>query len=395
MCSAFIASAAEAQTNICASNTDGRTSACGLAEGGCHAWTYGFDPPPWVAIGDPASPCCYDPTKATCTLGEVKDTGAKGYLMCPTQHPYTTDKLWPCGLSCLAGPIKDMSECTYDTADCSLYGYSNLCGLQPYCANSCTQTCEQQGKLDCNGHCYDPQTQRCVSGTTVCSASQDSVCNGKCYASATQHCVSGKVCSTSQDTLCNGACMNSRTQHCLSGTICPLGDNAVCGGVCINTAANKCISGEVCDLADDGVCGGACFDAAVNSCPDGDHLCGPRQDSFDKCTGCFISGRKAFGASCFQDAECQKGKCSGFSNPYCSAGTCQCAVDGDCASGQFCYTGVATVGTNECKDKHPNGDACDADHQCASGRCNWFTCQACTKDSQCSGGTTCHSGVCR
>jgi hypothetical protein len=41
----------------------------------------------------------------------------------------------------------------------------------------------------------------------------------------------------------------------------------------------------------------------------------------------------------------------------------------------YCNTGVAGVGTNTCKVKLAEGQACTNDHQCKSDRCSLFTCK--------------------
>ena len=70
-------------------------------------------------------------------------------------------------------------------------------------------------------------------------------------------------------------------------------------------------------------------------------------------------------------------------------------TEGGWSAGLFGGLGVATVGLNQCTALLRNGHDCTKDHQCASGRCDWAFCAACTSDSQCTSPQRCVSGACR
>jgi hypothetical protein len=46
-----------------------------------------------------------------------------------------------------------------------------------------------------------------------------------------------------------------------------------------------------------------------------------------------------------------------------------CHDDADCASSEFCWTGVLGIGDNECRDKKEEGQTCSRHGQCESGCC--------------------------
>ena len=54
-----------------------------------------------------------------------------------------------------------------------------------------------------------------------------------------------------------------------------------------------------------------------------------------------------------------------------TSSTEECVRDSDCASDEFCWTGVLGWGQNECRPVKPLGDVCSRDGQCDSGCCKY------------------------
>ena len=48
-----------------------------------------------------------------------------------------------------------------------------------------------------------------------------------------------------------------------------------------------------------------------------------------------------------------------------------CVDDGDCSDDEFCWTGVADIGTNQCRAKKQEGKVCARDGQCLSDTCKY------------------------
>lgn len=132
----------------------------------------------------------------------------------------------------------------------------------------------------------------------------------------------------------------------------------------------------------------SCYDPSTQRCF-GAKVC-PIESTAHECGGCITAGSKSLGDSCRSNAECSVGRCSGACGV--ARGKCVCDSNDDCGAGAYCYKGVASIGTNQCKSLLRNGRACTRDKQCSSGRCNWGSCQACTKDRQCP--NECGGGVC-
>lgn len=149
---------------------------------------------------------------------------------------------------------------------------------------------------------------------------------------------------------------------------------------------------EVCTHNHQRPCASSCFNPAREVC-DAGHVC-PKAKPHYRCGECMAFGSAALGDLCKSDSQCRVGQCSGVCGI--STGKCVCNDDRQCAGGQYCYKGVADIGTNQCKAKLDNRKACTKDKQCKSGRCYWGSCKACDKDSQCgSMGCDKAKGICR
>ena len=211
--------------------------------------------------------------------------------------------------------------------------------------------------VDCGGGCKSCPGGACEAGDTCASG----------------HCVDGVCC----ESACSGVC------EACSATAKGAGEDGACGAV----AAGEDPRGdcedqgaESCD--DDGACDGArkCrrYEAgtacgAAQSCEGGDQV---NVDACDGAGTCVDGGTTA---------------CA----PYaCAGASCRtdCAADADCAAGSYCEAQV-------CVPLKPDGGACGAEVECASGHCvdgvccNLacdFSCVACSAEKK-GGGA---DGVC-
>jgi Cys-rich repeat protein len=177
---------------------------------------------------------------------------------------------------------------------------------------------------ECNVRCYTPNSadlgescnidDQCAAGR--CSAAGWGVVPGKCVCTTDSHCPDGQYCNTGVAGIGTNDCKDK------------LADGALC------TKAHQCR-------------GGACN------------------------VRCYTPNSKSIGQSCNISAECAAGKCSG-TGWGAVPGKCVCEDDSDCGSGQYCNKGVAGIGSNVCKSKLSNGDACTKGRQCKSGCCKVF-----------------------
>jgi hypothetical protein len=143
-----------------------------------------------------------------------------------------------CGGTCV-DPLSDLSFCGA-TGDCQGANAGQTCAAGEVCsAGSCALSC-QQGLLDCNGKCVDPQVSNLYCGAT-----------GDCQGgNAGQTCAAGEVCSAGSCALscqqgllnCNGICVDPQSDLSFCGAT---GD---CQG---GNAGQTCAAGEVCS-------GGSC-----------------------------------------------------------------------------------------------------------------------------------------
>lgn len=148
-----------------------------------------------------------------------------------------------------------------------------------------------------------------------------------------------------------------------------------------------CDAGETCATCPDCPCDGFCA-------PDG--TCAPLLNPYKSCaqdaqcasdvcelceakTGksfCVAPESKGLGDVCRLDLECAVGVCSskGSAAPFggvCAGnqGKCQCAIDADCLSTQYC-NGIVNTAETACFSKQPQGGPCAEDRWCLSGACN-------------------------
>jgi hypothetical protein len=340
----------------------------------------------------------------TCTIAGLGSPGGN-----PSCVPQICDGIHP---FCPGGCASD--------ADCDSAHYCNASGsCVPLLSNGsvCARTRQCTSGNCVGGYCCNTA---CAGGCDTCSATAGTctvlssgatgsgcgnyLCDGSgdtCPNTCSQDsdCATGSWCSSGScvTPLAQGsACTRARqcsTSFCADGFCC----NAPCTGGCDTCAATA----GTCTVAAQGTVG------ANPSCGaylcDGSHALCPSscaQDS-DCASGAYCSGTTcvpvvANGQACSTNRQCSSGNCvSGIccDQPCnggcqtCSTGTCgvvakgapgscgaylcdgassscptTCAVNGDCATGNFC------AGTT-CTPKEPNGASCTTGSQCSSNIC--------------------------
>ncbi len=91
---------------------------------------------------------------------------------------------------------------------------------------------------------------------------------------------------------------------------------------------------------------------------------------------CLADGTQGLNQSCIKDKECRSGKCE--------KDRCVCKSDGDCPSGQACYTPIGKA--NYCASTSQPLDAtCSKNSQCASDKCEQDQC-VCMANGDCPNG---------
>ncbi|MCE9672861.1 membrane dipeptidase [Myxococcus stipitatus] len=89
------------------------------------------------------------------------------------------------------------------------------------------------------------------------------------------------------------------------------------------------------------------------------------------CGKAYAPASKLVGDSCRFAQECAKGTCSATDSCGNATGTCQCSVDTDCATSQYCGWGL---NAGKCQPKKAKGGLCASGRECLSGTCRWLTC---------------------
>ena len=245
------------------------------------------------------------------------------------------------------------------------------CGGSNECENGhCSdRTCgDCSSDSDCNSNLYCgygdptlPQIQLCVAVLSIgntCDRNemcQSAICSGG-YCS---ECIKGDQCSSDQYCELKGAKENRCFARKIIGTEC--GGDAECTSshcsnrICVQCLSDSdCSSGQFCKLAN------------------------PAADDYQLC-----ASPAANGAQCFVDEECASSHCI---NNICG----ECAMDSQCATGEFCNT-ERSSGTR-CDAKKTNGAICRESNECENGHCSDSTCGDCSSDSDCNSGFYCGYG---
>ncbi len=181
--------------------------------------------------------------------------------------------------------------------------------------------------------------------------------------------------------------------HCKGGT-CQCDQDGDCPGSqrCFKpaVAANYCARtdlalGAQCDRNDecrsDKCEGGQCVCRSDGDCPTG-QVCRTPITGQNRCE-VGDDGNLALGRPCDRNNQCKSSRCQG--------GTCVCRNDGDCPTGQSCYTPVTRP--NYCESTTlAIGASCNRDSQCRSDKCQGGECR-CKKDSDCPDRQVCRKPV--
>lgn len=151
---------------------------------------------------------------------------------------------------------------------------------------------------------------------------------------------------------CIGADVFNKTCQCQVSGDCPPPDE-------------PCPHGYYCDLGLIGPAGvNSCF-CAKKSCDfcTADKQCGTGKYCEGKPTGRCITGteNRNLGETCCRGDQCKSGSCT-LDN-----GQCQCVVNSDCPSGQYCDLGIVGIGKNRCKPFKEDCAKCSADKECRPG----------------------------
>lgn len=291
----------------------------------------------------------------------------------------------PAGTNCLTDPSGNIVVCQAGQIRCGLAcaDFGQCDESQPVGDGKCNLLYPSSPGLclraDQHADCYDTTTQECQGGR-VCTPGVDcsgdpgdpngggtggggqtppldcpgnqALCGNTCFTpGGPMRCISGVLCQRAlYDSQCDGVCFDSATDHCVDGTVCGKKFDDTCGGQCISTIIQAC-------------CGIDVYRPSTESCCGNQVYAGDRVAS---CGQCVTPGSSGIGGACQSNTECAVGQCSSVA---CGAGQCVCSSDSDCGPDDFCWTGVAGIGTNACRPKKEEGDTCARSGQCESDCC--------------------------
>ena len=244
---------------------------------------------------DPLTDLTYCGASSDCQGQNAGETCAQGELCSAGSCAATCQAgLIACGGTCV-DPLTSNSFCGA-SSDCAGENAGETCDPGEVCsAGSCALTC-QQGLLDCGGTCIDPQTDR-----TFCGASAD--CQG---ANAGETCDPGELCSAGSCGLscqqglvdCNGTCVDPQSDRAFCGASADCqGQNAgeTCGPseVCADGSCElSCPQGQI-----------VCDDSCTDPLTDHDH-CGASGDCLGPNAGETCGATEAcFNGSCVMVAQ--------------------------------------------------------------------------------------------
>jgi cysteine-rich repeat protein len=363
----------------CTTDCAGTCQACigtktGAADGTCANVLGATDPDGECAAGQ-------------CVTGTCNGSGACGNL--------ASGALCGSSLSCSGATQTNQDTCSgggacVDNGSTSCAPY--VCGATT-CKTSCVTAADCTGGALCIGSvCQSPlpqgsactQNAECGSGACVDNVCCASSCTGTCFA-----------CSAAKTGAANGTCAavlpsTDPDAECANGVACQTG---LCNGAgaCGNDAggspcgsSQSCVSGL---QTNQDLCNGlgACLDNGTVSC------------------GNFVCGASACLTTCALDIDCAAGN-------YCASGSCApklaqgavCASNGQCAAGAcvdgFCCNsacGGACQGCSAAKTGASNGtcasipSGADPDNECAASSCTTGTCNGAAACGAVAAGTAC------
>ncbi len=332
----------------CNATCDGPCTACSSAKKG--AGLDGFCEP-IVAGTDPDQEC----TKAADACGA--DGQCDGQGECRSAAPLGT----PCGETACTENVVTGRLCDGEGGCSELEATCHPFRCGP---DACRTDCEQES--DCNEAGFCAPAKVCVEKRALgSSCSSEDECE-------TGFCVDG-VC-------CDGACTGQ----------CEACDSVTAPGRCTPVVGVPHGERPPCTDGGDAVCAGHCDGKTADRClyPGVDVLCGDAS-----CEGSTAHGNVCDGA----------GHCGDAMNVSCAPYVCgesrclsSCQKDSDCSSGHVCQSGHCLPPPSA----HCSGDSTLESADGSTQACAPFICRdgacldACTSDSECSGGARCVEARC-
>lgn len=317
---------------------------------------------------------------------DLQFLGAPGADQLATQSAQSFIEMWersysaaPAASSCQPPLPEELGETCYGDAECVSGRCSSEGGFLGQCV--CDDDADCGGGEFCNMG-LDLKLNACEplraddATCTRAESCRSGYCNwGRCY---------------TPNSLDDG-------QACFVSKACKSGK---CNNVVEGAAAGTCVCDDDGDCAPSEFCNGG-VDFSKNACE-------PLKPTNATCTRadsclsgyctwgrCYVPSSLNIGQTCYVSAACKSGECNNATEGA-FAGTCVCDGDNDCASTQYCDSGVDLT-QNACKSKKVNDSTCARAGQCSSGFCGTGRCYA--PSSVGLGGTcyvnaACKSGKC-
>lgn len=261
-------------------------------------------------------------------------------------------------------------------------GSGLVCSVDGVCCNStCSGTCESCLNAENGGAgqgvcAPSPQhtdyASECApgscSGSSSCgtSCSQDSHCDGTAWCNGTT-CITkypnGNACSETRQCQ-SGICVDGVCCDGACGGQCEACDNVGSVGTCTPTSGAPHGARPVCS-GDGTACNGVCDGSSRTQCalPGGSVECRPASCS---------AGQETAQTFCVGNGSCPAATVNACAPYQCGGTGClsSCTVDTQCQLGYRCEVGA-------CVPARPNGEACTANTECASGYCiDGFCCNS-------------------
>ena len=346
---------------------------------------------------------CIDPTTDRAFCGATGDcTGMRAGRVCPSGEVCSNGA---CQLSCQQGFVNCDGTCIDPANSLRFCGASGnctgansgaACTAGQVCSNGSCQLSCQTGLVNCGGKCVDPSSDRAHCGASGSCTSE----NAGASCAAGQVCVSGACTLSCQQGLinCNGLCIDPQNnrQHCGASGNCSAADGSSAGTACgsgqvcsLGTCQVSCLPGQI-------ACNSECIDPQTNR-----QFCGASGDCTGTNTGAACTaGQVCSSGSC--QLSCQSGlvACNGTcidpasSLQYCGAsGDCTGANSGTaCSAGQVCSNGTCSLSCQSgliacggtCIDPASSRQFCGATGDCAGANAG----------AACTAGQVCLSGAC-
>ena len=285
---------------------------------------------------------------------------------------------------CTAGHCRECSgddQCSSDQY-CELKGVNtkNRCFAKKTLGSACG------GDTQCiSSHCSNRKCVQCLSDSE-CSTGQFCKLENSA-ADDYQLCASlpanGAECSVDGE-CASSHCVNNICGECAMDGQCVTDEfcntERTSGARCSAKKAigNTCNRNEKCESA-------ICTRGYCSECTEDDQCSSDQYCELNGATENRCFAKKNIGTACDSDTECSSGHCS---NRKCV----QCASNSDCLPGQICIvTNLAGTDYQLCASPAANGVQCSVDRACASTHCINNICGECAMDSQCATGEFCNT----